>query len=56
MGDDVQDPQMTGMMQMMQDPSYRAQMQDRMASLKQDPSLKGILDELETGGPAAMMK
>ena len=52
----VQDPQMMNMMQTMQQPEYRSQMQTRMQALKEDPSLKSVLEELESGGPAAMMK
>lgn len=52
----MQDPQMMTMMQTMQDPQYREQMTSRVSALKEDPSLKPLLEELETGGPAAMMK
>lgn len=31
-------------------------MEDKMKTLKQDPELKHIIEELESGGPAAMMK
>ncbi|KAK2392770.1 ankyrin repeat-containing protein [Trifolium repens] len=30
--------------------------EEKMACIKEDPSLKHILDEIETGGPAAMMR
>lgn len=30
--------------------------EERMASIKEEPSLKHILDEIKTGGLAAMMK
>lgn len=52
----MQDPQMSNMMQTMQDPSYREQMQSKLASVREDPELKPVLDELEKGGPSAMMK
>ena len=40
----------------MQDPGTRTQMETKMKTLKEDPELKHIIEELETGGPAAMMK
>jgi hypothetical protein len=30
--------------------------EEKMACIKEDPSLKHILDEIETAGPAAMMR
>ncbi|KAF5838655.1 ankyrin repeat-containing domain protein [Dunaliella salina] len=50
------DPKMAGMMQSMQDPAYKSKVEDALKSLKEDPDLKPMLDELETAGPAAMMK
>eukprot|EP00983_Pelagomonas_calceolata_P017177 538336-Pelagomonas_calceolata.AAC.1 len=47
---------MAGMMQSMQDPAYKSKVEDALKSLKEDPDLKPMLDELETAGPAAMMK
>eukprot|EP00897_Mesotaenium_endlicherianum_P001498 jgi/Mesen1/1376/ME000013S00858 len=52
----MQDPSMSSMMQSLQQPDYKEQMQQKMAAVREDPELKPILDELETGGPAAMMK
>eukprot|EP00271_Cylindrocystis_brebissonii_P011783 TRINITY_DN2972_c0_g1_i1.p1 TRINITY_DN2972_c0_g1~~TRINITY_DN2972_c0_g1_i1.p1 ORF type:complete len:359 (-),score=114.31 TRINITY_DN2972_c0_g1_i1:416-1492(-) len=52
----MQDPQMAAMMQQFQDPSYAQKMQARLQEARNDPSLRAVLDELETGGPAAMMK
>ncbi|KAG8061811.1 hypothetical protein GUJ93_ZPchr0003g17753 [Zizania palustris] len=34
-------------------PSHKEQLEARIASMKEDPSLKPMLDEIETGGPAA---
>eukprot|EP00898_Chlorokybus_atmophyticus_P009110 jgi/Chlat1/91/Chrsp1S03202 len=51
-----QDPEMANIMRSMQNPSYQQEMQQRMEKLKEDPVLKPILQEIETGGPAAMMK
>lgn len=42
--------------QTMQDPGARTQMETKMKAMKEDPELKHIIEELETGGPAAMMK
>ena len=47
---------MTGMMQTMQNPMYRENMAQKLENVKQDPELKSVLEELEKGGPAAMMK
>ena len=47
---------MMQMMQGMQDPAYRENIEGRLQELKQDPQLSGIMAEIETGGPAAMMK
>ncbi|MQM01098.1 hypothetical protein Taro_033851 [Colocasia esculenta] len=44
------------MLDSLTDPSGREQLEERMSRIKEDPSLKPILDEIETGGPAAMMK
>ncbi|RVW48301.1 Ankyrin repeat domain-containing protein 2A [Vitis vinifera] len=49
------------MQQVMQNPQFMTMAErlgpaeERMARIKEDPSLKPILDEIETGGPAAMM-
>ncbi|KAH9328230.1 hypothetical protein KI387_000338, partial [Taxus chinensis] len=45
----MQNPSMSGML-------HKEQIEARMAQVKQDPTLKPILDEIESGGPAAMMK
>lgn len=51
-----QDPAMMGMMQQMQDEKYRGKVEDALKSLKDDPELAPMLDELEKQGPMAMMK
>lgn len=51
-----QSPDMMAMMSGMQDPTYRENMESKLASLKEDPELKDIMTEIENGGPAAMMK
>lgn len=52
----MQDPAMSGMLENLTNPSHKEQLEERMARIKEDPSLKPILDEIESGGPAAMMK
>ncbi|XP_038973334.1 ankyrin repeat domain-containing protein 2A-like isoform X2 [Phoenix dactylifera] len=52
----MQDPSMTSMFENLTNPSHKEQIEERMARIKDDPSLKPILDEIETGGPATMMK
>lgn len=47
---------MSGMLESFSNPSHREQLEERMTKLKQDPSLKPILDDIETGGPTAMMR
>lgn len=47
---------MTQMFESFTNPSNKEQIEERMARIKEDPSLKPILDEIESGGPAAMMK
>ena len=47
---------MMQMMQGMQDPAFRENIEGRLQELKADPELSGIMAEIETGGPAAMMK
>jgi hypothetical protein len=45
------DPNMKQMMSTMQDPSYRAKVEDAMKGMKDDPELKPMLEELEKSGP-----
>ncbi|XP_068669062.1 ankyrin repeat domain-containing protein 2B-like [Aristolochia californica] len=52
----MQGPAMSGMLESLTNPSQREQMEERMTKIKDDPSLKPILDEIEQGGPAAMMR
>ncbi|KAK6916856.1 Ankyrin repeat [Dillenia turbinata] len=53
----MQDPSMSSMFENLTNPSsHRDQLEERMARIKEDPSLKPILDEIEAGGPAAMMR
>lgn len=47
---------MSSMLETFANPSNKEQLEERMAQIKEDPSLKPILDEIETGGPAAMMR
>ena len=50
------DPQMANFMQSMNNPNYRANIEEKLEDLKQDPELAGIMKEIEEGGPAAMTK
>ncbi|OEL30993.1 Ankyrin repeat domain-containing protein 2A [Dichanthelium oligosanthes] len=52
----MQDPAMSSMLENLSSPAHKEQLEERMARIKEDPSLKGILDEIENGGPSAMMK
>lgn len=52
----MQDPAMSSVLGGLTDPAHKEQLQARVARMKHDPSLKPILDEIESGGPAAMMK
>lgn len=47
---------MNTMLESFANPSNKDQLEERMARIKEDPSLKPILEEIETGGPAAMMR
>lgn len=47
---------MSQMLESMANPSQKDQLEERMARIKEDPSLKPILDDIESGGPAAMMR
>ena len=51
-----QDTHMSSMLESFTNPAQKEQLEERMARIKEDPSLKPILDEIENGGPAAMMK
>jgi hypothetical protein len=50
------DPNMQRMMSTMQDPEYKTKVESALKGLKDDPEMGDILSELESGGPAAMMK
>ena len=50
------DPQLAGMIGMQSNPEVRAKMEERMRELKDDPTIAPIIQDLETGGPGAMMK
>lgn len=52
----LQDPSMSGMLESLSNPAQKEQLEERMARIKEDPSLKPILEEIESGGPAAMMR
>ncbi|GAA0184673.1 hypothetical protein LIER_31961 [Lithospermum erythrorhizon] len=52
----MQDPSMSSMLENLANPAHKDQLEERMARVKEDPSLKPILDEIESGGPAAMMR
>ncbi|KAH7670062.1 Myotrophin and similar proteins protein [Dioscorea alata] len=52
----MQDPGLSSMLESLANPSRKEQLEEHMARIKKDPSLKPILDEIESGGPAAMMK
>ncbi|KAL3722867.1 hypothetical protein ACJRO7_035119 [Eucalyptus globulus] len=52
----MQDPAMSSMLENFSNPSQKEQIEERMARIKDDPSLKHILEEIEKGGPPAMMR
>ena len=47
---------MSSMLDSLTNPQHKDQIEERMTRIKEDPSLKHILEEIETGGPAAMMR
>lgn len=47
---------MSGMLENLVNPAQKDLLEERMSRIKEDPSLKPILEEIETGGPAAMMR
>lgn len=47
---------MSSMLESFSNPTNKDQLEERMARIKEDPSLKHILEEIETGGPTAMMR
>ncbi|KAL6501263.1 hypothetical protein OROHE_024910 [Orobanche hederae] len=52
----MQNPAMSGMLDSLTNPANTDQLEERMSRVKEDPSLKPILEEIENGGPAAMMR
>ena len=50
------DPQLASMVNMQNNPAMREQMEGKMRELKMDPTIAPIIEDLESGGPAAMMK
>lgn len=47
---------MSSMLENLTSPAHKEQLEERMTRIKDDPSLKPILDEIERGGPSAMVK
>ncbi|KAG0456554.1 hypothetical protein HPP92_024342 [Vanilla planifolia] len=52
----MQDPSMSSMLENLTNPAHKEQLEERMKKLREDPSLKPILDEIESGDPTVMMK
>ncbi|XP_031125082.1 ankyrin repeat domain-containing protein 2B-like [Ipomoea triloba] len=52
----MQDPAMSSMLESLSNPAQSDKLEERMAHIKEDPSLKPILEEIERGGPSAMMR
>ncbi|XP_076887664.1 ankyrin repeat domain-containing protein 2B-like [Bidens hawaiensis] len=52
----MQDPSMSRTLESLSNPARKDQLEEQMARIKEDPSLKPILEEIESGGPTAMMK
>jgi hypothetical protein len=51
-----QDPHMAAMVERMNNPAYREEIESRLAAVKDDPELAPIMQEIQDGGPSAMMK
>ena len=51
-----QDPSMSNVMQNLSNPAQKEQLEAQIAKVQEDPELKAVLDEIKSGGPAAMMK
>jgi hypothetical protein len=47
---------MSSLLQIYVNPPFKRERKQRMAHLNKDPCLKLILDEIENGGPAVMMR
>ncbi|AES73973.1 hypothetical protein MTR_3g113040 [Medicago truncatula] len=52
----MQDPSTSSVPEIFVNPSNKGQRKQRMAHIQKDPCLKLILDEIENGGPAVMMR
>jgi hypothetical protein len=52
----MQDPSMSQMFESFSNPQQKDQIEAQMSRIKEDPTLKPILDDIESGGPAAMMR
>ncbi|XP_073004633.1 ankyrin repeat domain-containing protein 2A-like [Typha latifolia] len=52
----MQDPTMSSMLESFTSPPRNEQLEEQMSHIKEDLTLKSIFDEIESGGPAAMMK
>lgn len=47
---------MEAMLRNMHNPAYRDNIGGRVEELRKDPEIASILDEIQEGGPTAMMK
>ncbi|KAL9994369.1 hypothetical protein Hdeb2414_s0920g00961081 [Helianthus debilis subsp. tardiflorus] len=52
----MQDPSVSQMLENLSNPAKKEQLEVRMARIKENPSLKPILEEIESGGPTAMTR